>query len=236
MTRLSILSILVSSVFVVLIMDPMLVYASTVPTKTTEQPKPGIIVIITLENGTTKAIHSDSTNIEAVNGGYFISDASVKASQPLKYKTVSNTVVQQLVGVFVDVRIEDPLPLSPPTSSEGCAEGWGYKSDDPTPICEPLDKMEGPPPDMAFCAALGCPYNPPAEPELPADNGDNNNFATTPVTPTEPTAAEEAQAEPATEPDPGDGNQNGEGGNQNEKSDDNGNSGLDDSSGEGSEE
>lgn len=36
-------------------------------------------------------------------------------------------------------------------------------------------------------------------------------LATTPVTPTELTAAEEAQEEAATDPDPGDGNQNGEG-------------------------
>jgi hypothetical protein len=55
----------------------------------------------------------------------------------------------------------------PATSSKGCAEGWGYYVGDSDPICEPLDKIgEGPPQDMGFCAALGCPYNPP---NLPAD-------------------------------------------------------------------
>lgn len=60
-------------------------------------------------------------------------------------------------------------PSPPPISSKGCAEGWGYNVDDPDPICEPLDKIgEGPPKDVGFCAALGCPYNPP---NLPADGG-----------------------------------------------------------------
>ena len=58
--------------------------------------------------------------------------------------------------MFVDVRIDDP-----PTTSEGCVEGWGYYVDDSSHICEPLDKIgKSPPSDMAFCAALGCPYNP----------------------------------------------------------------------------
>lgn len=48
------------------------------------------------------------------------------------------------------------------TSSKGCGEGYGYYVDDPDPICEPLGKIgEGPPQDALFCAALGCPYNPP---------------------------------------------------------------------------
>lgn len=78
-------------------------YASTSsspppPTGTSaEQPKPGTIIIVTFENGTTKAIRSDRTNVQAVNGGYFIADSSVKASVPLQSKTVSKTVVQQLL-------------------------------------------------------------------------------------------------------------------------------------------
>jgi hypothetical protein len=212
--------------FALITMNPFLIYASTVPLPATTvegEPRPGTIMIVTFVNGTTKAIKTDSTNIQAVDGGYFITDASVKASQPLEPKTVSETVVQQLVSVLVDVRIDDPVPLPPPTSSEGCGEGFGYHVDDPSPICEPLDKIgKGPPPDMAFCAALGCPYNPPAETELPAaDNGDKNNFATTPVTPTEEPAVG-AQPEPQPEPDPGDGNNNQDGGeeeNQNGNSD-----------------
>lgn len=57
------------------------------------------------------------------------------------------------------------------TSSEGCGEGYGYYTDDPDPICEPLDKIgKGPPPNTVFCTALGCPYNPP---NLPADGRPN---------------------------------------------------------------
>jgi hypothetical protein len=175
------MSIVIASLFItaLLSVNPLLVSAST-PTSQSpstmtaeeqQQPKPGIIMIITFENGTTKAISSDSTNIRTVQGGYFIADPSVSAAKPLQPKTVSNTVVQQLVSILVDIQIENdpvaPTP-TPPISSKGCGEGWGYYVDDPNPICEPIDKIgQGPPPDQAFCAALGCPYNPPAESELP---------------------------------------------------------------------
>jgi hypothetical protein len=53
-------------------------------------------------------------------------------------------------------------------TSKGCGEGWGYYVDNPNPICEPLDKLgEGPQNNTTFCAALGCPYNPP---DLSKDN------------------------------------------------------------------
>lgn len=220
MTTIIKLPIVIFSSFLMLLaisVMPSLYASPALPQATTpaeDQPKPGIIMIITFENGTTKAIRSDSTNIQAVNGGYFMADSSVKQSQPFQPKTVSKTLVQQLVSVFVDVRIDDPLP-SPPTSSEGCGEGRGYYVDDPSPICEPLDKIgEGRPSDMAFCAALGCPYSPPAESELPGDNiENNNNFAAIPVTPSEDPAVE-PQPQPEPEPDPANRDQNGE--NQNE--------------------
>lgn len=98
-------------------------------------------MIITFENGTTKAVHSDSTDLQAVAGGYFIADSTVKALQPLNTKPLSKTIVQQLISTTVDIRIDDS-----PTKSEGCGEGYGYYVDDPTPICEPLDKIgQGPP-------------------------------------------------------------------------------------------
>lgn len=224
-------------------MDSVLVYASSTspqaPATTTEgQPKPGIILIITFENGTTKAIHSDSTDLKAVNGGYFIADPSVKPYPPLQSKTVSNTVVQKLVSVFVDVSIVDEAS---PTSSEGCGEGYGYYVGDPNPICEPLDKIgQGPPPDQAFCAALGCPYNPPSDSELPVDdseiNNDNTDFATTPVTPTE-IPASESQPPPEPEPDPGNEDQSEEQDTQNnEESGGNGGGGDVSQGGDDSEE
>jgi hypothetical protein len=48
------------------------------------------------------------------------------------------------------------------TTSEGCGTGFGYYKDDNDPKYYPLDKIGHPPPeDIVFCAALGCPYNPP---------------------------------------------------------------------------
>jgi hypothetical protein len=239
----SFLMLLAISVMPSLYASPALLQATT-PAE--DQPKPGIIMIITFENGTTKAIRSDSTNIKAVNGGYFITDSSVKTSQPLQSETVSKTIVQQLVGVSVDVRINDPLP-SPQPISKGCSEGWGYYVNDPDPICEPLDKIgEGPPPDQAFCAALGCPYNPPADSEQPSAGtaiNDNDGFATTPVTPTDESpigAQPQPQPEPDTEPGPdtgeGDQNEGGEGQNDEDSSDEGSSTeGEEDDSGEGDE-
>jgi hypothetical protein len=170
MTRLAKLLIVIVSLFSILLSSIILSSTNATTAATAEtgespagdtNPRPGIIMIVTFANGTTKAIKTDSTNIEAVNGGYFISDPSVKASQLLQSKTVSETVFHQLVSMFVDVQIEDPL-----ISSSGCGEGYGYNADDPNPVCEPLDRIgKGPPPDQAFCAALGCPYNPPADTE-----------------------------------------------------------------------
>ncbi|MGI0043792.1 MAG: hypothetical protein ACRD47_08780 [Nitrososphaeraceae archaeon] len=111
--------------FVIISMNPLLAYASTIvppppaqPAVTTSatddqnQPRPGIIMIITFENGTTKAIHSVSTDIRAVQGGYFISDPSVTAAKPLQSKVVPQTIVGQLVKIFVSIRFDNPI-LSP---------------------------------------------------------------------------------------------------------------------------
>ena len=222
---------------------------------TSEQPKPGILIIITFENGTTKAVRSDSTDLRAVQGGYFIADSSVQAAQPLQSKTVSKTVVQQLVSMFVDIRIEDDPLLPPPTSSEGCSEGWGYYVDDPNPICEPLDKIgQGPPPDQAFCAALGCPYNPPnLPPESPIapeqrggacaalytynpETGQCELPPSPPPSTEEPPAAEpepEPEPDPEPAPDPGNEDQNEGGSGGDEEGGGNGNGG--DGGGDGSD-
>jgi hypothetical protein len=64
---------------------------------------------------------------------------------------------------------------SSPTSSKGCAEGYGYYVDDPDAICELLDKIgEGPPQDVRFCAALGCLYNPSNLTSPSSDQEDEN--------------------------------------------------------------
>ena len=48
-------------------------------------------------------------------------------------------------------------------TSEGCQPDYGYFKNDTDPKCYPLDSIGMPPPkDKVFCAALCCPYNPPA--------------------------------------------------------------------------
>lgn len=73
-------------------------------------------MIITFENGTTKAVRSDSTNIEKVNGGYFISDPSITAAKPLQAKEVVIAVVTQLIKILVNIRFDNSIlsGLSPP--------------------------------------------------------------------------------------------------------------------------
>ena len=71
-----------------------------------------------------------------------------------------------------DTQPEPPPKLEPTKeiTSEGCGGGFGYYKDDPSPRCYPLDSIgKEPPPGIAFCTALGCPYNPPSvKPPLPA--------------------------------------------------------------------
>lgn len=46
---------------------------------------------------------------------------------------------------------------------EGCPEGYGYHKDGPY-LCYPIEdgELNTEPPQGAYCAALGCPYNPPS--------------------------------------------------------------------------
>jgi hypothetical protein len=60
------------------------------------EPKPGTLLIITFENGTSKALRVDSTNILPVTGGYLIVDPTVVPGQPLPLITTSNKVVNQI--------------------------------------------------------------------------------------------------------------------------------------------
>lgn len=189
---------------------------------------PGTTLLTTFPNGTSKVSWVNGTTVQILNGvGYLVLDpsasvaASASASAP-----VSNTVVNRFYqAIAIAINIEqgqndtlpilplpndtvDPIPEPPEEpepdssreiSSEGCGSGFGYYIDDPNPICEPTDSIgEGPPPGQMFCAALGCPYNPPAlesptspvaedEPEPPeeetgngvgnenGDNGDSND-------------------------------------------------------------
>ena len=50
--------------------------------------RPGITLVITFENGTTKAIRTDSTNIQTFDGGYTIFDPTVRNNTVLPVKAV----------------------------------------------------------------------------------------------------------------------------------------------------
>ena len=83
---------LFSFLLLFLLSPPLLAYAST---DSTTQPRPGTLIIITFENGTSKVLRSSSTNVLPVTGGYFIVDPSVIPSQPLPAKTVSQNIANQ---------------------------------------------------------------------------------------------------------------------------------------------
>jgi hypothetical protein len=209
--------------------------------ETQQQPKPGIIMIIIFENGTTKAVRSDSTNIQAVNGGYFISDSSVKEAQPLQSKTVSKTVVQQLVCVLVDVPVEDIVP-----PIDNCRDRTIL--DPVTGECEPVECDEGEilqgntcvpanGGERGACAALYT-YNPETgQCELPP----NSIQSPAETEPQEPPVETEPEPEPEPEPeqpsDTGEGDLNSEQGNEDEEggSGGDGNGGGDEEGGAGSD-
>ncbi|MPZ07274.1 MAG: hypothetical protein GEU26_12810 [Nitrososphaeraceae archaeon] len=188
---------------------------------TSEQPKPGTLIVITFENGTTKVVRSTSTNVLPVTGGYLIVDPTVVPSQPLPAKSISQSVVNQfntaisIVYSIITSPLPPPLPppIQPPLPTD-CPEGEILQGDECVPGFAPCGPEWGNP----------CPGT---EPEPTPE----------PVAPQQPV---ELEPEPEPEPDPSEGNQ-GEEENQNENSDggdsDGSTEGEGDSSGEeGSEE
>jgi hypothetical protein len=85
-----------------------------------------------------------------------------------------------LLSSFIVAYVYSSLSSNHSISSIGWNEGYGFYVDDPDPICEPLGKIgEGPPQDAPFCAALGCPYNPPElRHEDPSGNSSSNSSNT----------------------------------------------------------
>jgi hypothetical protein len=79
------------------------------------KPKPGTLLIITFENGTSKTFKVDSTTILPVTGGYLIVDPTVVPGQPLPAQTISNKVVNQInTAIAIAITIIQPPPLPPP--------------------------------------------------------------------------------------------------------------------------
>ena len=62
---------------------------------TSEEPKPGTLIVITFENGTTKVVRSAGMNVLPVTGGYLVVDPSVVPGQPLPTTTISQSVTNQ---------------------------------------------------------------------------------------------------------------------------------------------
>jgi uncharacterized membrane protein YgcG len=92
-----------------IIINIMSVYGTT--STTSEQPKPGTLIVITFENGTTKVVRSTSTNVLSVAGGYLVVDPSVVPSQPLPAKIISKSVVNQFytaIAIAIGITITEP--------------------------------------------------------------------------------------------------------------------------------
>jgi hypothetical protein len=90
-TRLIIVYAILTILFTVIVFQQQALSSPQEP-----KPKPGTLLIITFENGTSKTLRVDSTTIMPVTGGYFIVDPSVVPGQPLPTTTISNKVVNQI--------------------------------------------------------------------------------------------------------------------------------------------
>ena len=77
----------------------------------------GITLVITFENGTTKAIRTDSTNIQTFNGGYTIFDPTVRNNTVLPVTAVDPLLPSFLwrfiTKVDIDVRPGPPREPEP---------------------------------------------------------------------------------------------------------------------------
>ena len=140
-----------------LLSSPLLAYAST---DSTTPPRPGTVMIITFENGTTKVLRSSSTTVLPVTGGYFIVDPSVIPSQPLPARTVSQNIANQLytaISIVYEIIIDigngppvDPPPVPPPPPPDGCGEGEILQDGQCVPepvICIEEEECPGQPPE-----------------------------------------------------------------------------------------
>lgn len=120
-----------------------------------EQPKPGTLIVITFENGTTKVVRSTSTNVLAVTGGYLVVDPSVVPNQPLPARTISQSVVNQFytaIAIAIGITITEPPPIIGPSD---CAPGTVFD-----PVNKECDSETGecPPGEIrgrsGYCAVL----------------------------------------------------------------------------------
>ncbi len=169
-------------------------------------PKPGTLLIITFENGTSKTFRVDSTNILPVTGGYLIVDPSVVPGQPLPTTTISNKVVNQIntaIAIAITIIQQQPPPplgnndtLPPPPS--------------PSPPPGNNDTLPPLPPGPPICPeGLACanPVNP-SPPVAPAPPVEEPQPQPEPQpSPEEPAPQPEPEPEPEPEEPDGDGTQ-----------------------------
>lgn len=116
-------------------------------------------MIITFENGTSKALRIDSTTIQPVTGGYFIVDPSVVLGQPLPATTISSKVVNQInaaIPIAITIVQQSPPPTpsiptppppnftepQPPPEPPICPEGTILQRDNCVPFIQPEPEPE----------------------------------------------------------------------------------------------
>lgn len=118
---------------------------------------PGIVMVITFPNGTSKVLKTDSTNIQTFDGGYLILDPTIKAGDPLPVKIINKKTVQKFI-TDVDIRvifetiIETPKP---PKGQQDCPPDTTFdpvnKECDPDDDPCPKGEIRG---RSGYCAVL----------------------------------------------------------------------------------
>lgn len=65
------------------------------------QIKPGMLILTPFENGATKVILSNSTDVQAINGGYLAKDLTVKADDPILTEIIDNKKVTKIFLPYI---------------------------------------------------------------------------------------------------------------------------------------
>jgi len=114
-------------IFLILVLAiPTIITTSYVFGQGDDVVRPGITLVITFENGTTKAIKTDSTNIQTFDGGYTIFDPTARNNTLLPIRAV-DPLLPSFLWKFItkiDINVR-PGPPSEPTGPP------------PLPPCDP---------------------------------------------------------------------------------------------------
>lgn len=158
----NLLIVIFSSFLTLVTIDVVPLYATTTEgasgnnaaAPTSEQPRPGTLIVITFENGTTKVVRSSSTNVIPVTGGYLVVDPSVVPGQPLPAKTISKTVINQFytaIAIAIGITITEPPIRGPSDCPPGTIFDPVNKQCDPEVSECPEGEIRG---RSGYCAIL----------------------------------------------------------------------------------